>query len=185
MKSIVRNDILFKLNSLSPDEKHQLSKLIQNHLHTVFKNETGTWGAYKSLGAEPKIDWDKVSSQISWAFPKIENEKLEFYNSAGIFKKSYLGFLEPEDGKIVNIKNINGFVIPAVAYDTEGHRLGRGKGFYDQALAEFTGKKIGVCFNMSLCEELPRERHDIKCELIVTENQIYKVNEAEGVKKWK
>ena len=95
-----------------------------------------------------------------------------------------MGFSEPQDGIKIDLKQISGFVIPGLAYDIYGHRLGRGKGFYDRALAEYKGQKIGVCFNVSLCEELPREEHDIKCDQIVTENQIYIVNKSEGVRKW-
>lgn len=184
MKSIVRNNILNNLNSLNSDEKKYRSELIQNQLNSVLKNEGGFWGGYHNLKDEPEIHWDQVSSQIEWVFPKIENGELCFRKSARNFKKSYLGFSEPQDGVKINLDQISGFIIPGLAYDSYGHRLGRGKGFYDRALAGYEGQKIGVCFNVSLCEKLPREEHDIKCDQIVTENQIYIVNKSEGVRKW-
>ncbi len=184
MKSTVRNNILIKLNSLSRDEKKRQSEHIQNQLHSVLKNESGSWAAYINLKDEPEIRWNEVSSQIDWAFPKLENNEIEFRRAVQNFKKSSLGFSEPEDGEKIGLEQIKGIVVPALAYDLDGHRLGRGKGFYDRALAGFTGQKIGVCFNVSLCEELPREGHDIKCDQIVTENQIYQVNKPEGVRKW-
>lgn len=172
------------MHSLSFEEKKRRSALIQKQLNSILKNVSGSWVAYNNLKDEPEIHWDQISSQIEWAFPKIENGELSFCASAQNFKKSYLGFLEPQDGVKVDLGQISGFVIPGLGYDIYGHRLGRGKGFYDRALVGFKGQKIGVCFNVSLCEELPREEHDIRCDQIVTENQIYKVNMSEGVRKW-
>lgn len=184
MKSTVRNSILEKINSLTQDEKSLLSVSIQSQLKKILSNEKGTWVAFKNLKDEPAINWQSVSTHIEWAFPKIKNGELEFQKSAKTYSKSYLGFMEPQDGVHLNLNEIDGFVIPGVSFDTEGRRLGRGKGFYDRALSDYGGRKIGICFNVSLCEELPHEEHDVKCDQIVTENKIINVNTFEGVRKW-
>lgn len=184
MKSIIRNEILSRLKSISPEDKAQASARVQNNLTQTLKNETGVWVAYRHLKDEPEIKWHEVSAKIEWAFPMIENEGLSFRHLPENFVMSALGFLEPHDGTAVELSQINGFVIPALSYDAKGHRLGRGKGYYDRALAQFKGKKIGVCFDVSFCEELPHEPHDVICDQIVTEKQIFKVVESEGVRKW-
>lgn len=190
LKSIVRNNILDKLSALSPYEKKRQSVLIQNRLNKILKNESGPWAAYLNLSDEPEIQWDQVSSRIDWLFPRLNNENnennenLEFRKSAVNFSRSALGFSEPQDGIPVDIKNIRGFLIPGLAFDKHGYRLGRGKGYYDRALAGYSGFKFGVCFETSLCDELPHEEHDIRCDQIVTANQIYTVNKSEGVRKW-
>jgi 5-formyltetrahydrofolate cyclo-ligase len=48
----------------------------------------------------------------------------------------------------------------------------------------FSKKKIGVCLEAALCENLPAEQHDLRCETIITEIQILKVNQSEGDQKW-
>lgn len=177
LKSSVRNNILSQLNSLSREDKSRASSAIQIKLKDLLKNKSGSWGAFKNLKDEPEINWYEVSSDINWAFPKLtSNGSMEFRKSVTEFKKSTLGFSEPADGETIAVEQLNGFVIPALAYDRKGYRLGRGKGFYDRALKGYQGSKIGVCFNVSLCEELPREEHDIKCEQVVTDQQTFKVN---------
>lgn len=185
MKSVVRNDILQKLRALDFVEKQKQSSRIQDNLKKVLSAEDGIWGAYNHLSDEPQIQWDEVSAQIEWAFPKMQKEELGFQHSAQVFAKSEFGFMEPSDGKAVSLEKIKGFVIPAVAYDKNGYRLGRGKGHYDRALQGYAGMKIGVCFNVSFCEELPREEHDIQCDLVVTEDHVYQTGRNfEGVGKW-
>lgn len=165
------------MNSLSREDKSQASSSIQSHLQNLLKNNSGAWGAFKNLKDEPEINWSEVSTDINWAFPKLtSNGAMEFRHSVTQFKKSTLGFSEPVNGESVAVEQLNGFIIPGIAYDKQGYRLGRGKGFYDRALNGYQGQKIGVCFNVSLCEELPHEEHDIKCEQVVTDKQIFKVN---------
>ena len=184
MKNTVRINILAKLNAISVAEKQRLSQLIEHQLKLALSNESGHWVAYHSLKDEPEINWLEVSGRIDWVFPRIDNTTLEFRKSAKIFNRSDLGFLEPHDGTKLDLVNIDGFVLPGLSFDKAGHRLGRGKGFYDRALSGFKGKKIGVCFNVSVCEELPHEGHDVACDQIVTENQIFNALKSEGVRKW-
>ncbi len=51
-------------------------------------------------------------------------------------------------------------VVPGRAFDRDGHRLGRGKGFYDIFLENYTGVKIGLCFDFQLKETIPFEAFD-------------------------
>lgn len=182
LKSSIRKQILEKLKALSRIEKMQQSKAIEQQLKSILTDELGLWVAYKNLSDEPEIQWDQVSTDIRWAFPKIKNDTLEFYKDSEMFTKSELGFAEPINGTRVGLDEIQGCILPGLAFDKKGYRLGRGKGFYDRALSEYKGTKIGVCFKTSLwtslCEELPHEPHDVRCDQIVTENQIFKVMEV-------
>ncbi|MCQ2283398.1 MAG: 5-formyltetrahydrofolate cyclo-ligase [Bacteroidales bacterium] len=52
-------------------------------------------------------------------------------------------------------------VVPGMAFDEQGHRLGRGKGYYDRFLIKYPDvKTIGICFDFQLLEEIPTEPHD-------------------------
>ena len=64
-------------------------------------------------------------------------------------------------------------LVPGQAFSPRGDRLGRGRGFYDRYLAEFSGLKIGICFNEQIVGELPLEKHDISMNCIVTDEAIY------------
>ena len=59
-------------------------------------------------------------------------------------------------------------LVPGMAFDLSGNRLGRGKGFYDRILAEASGIKCGVCHDFQLLEKIPAEPHDAKVDFILT-----------------
>lgn len=64
-------------------------------------------------------------------------------------------------------------VVPAVAFDRAGFRIGRGGGYYDRYLAQMRGVKIGLCYTQFLLPSLPRELHDERVDLILTEEGEY------------
>ncbi len=86
-------------------------------------------------------------------------------------KEGKFGIPEPE-GKPVEISKIDVVIVPAIAFDKEGHRLGYGKGYYDRFLEKFKGTKIGVAYDFQIVDNLPKEQHDIPVDIIVTPTQI-------------
>ena len=64
------------------------------------------------------------------------------------------------------------WLVPGVAFDDEGGRLGRGKGVYDRLLAEGCGHSIGVFYECQKCASLPKEGHDLDLDMIVTETGV-------------
>ena len=59
-------------------------------------------------------------------------------------------------------------LVPGMAFDLYGHRLGRGQGFYDRILAEASGINCGVAYDFQLLELIPTEAHDAKVDFIFT-----------------
>lgn len=59
-------------------------------------------------------------------------------------------------------------LVPGIAFDINGHRLGRGKGFYDRLLQDFTGEKIGIAFDEQIVDAVPAEKNDVKMDFIIT-----------------
>jgi 5-formyltetrahydrofolate cyclo-ligase len=55
-----------------------------------------------------------------------------------------------------------------MAFDLNGNRLGRGRGFYDRILTEASGVKCGVAYDFQLREQIPTEPHDAKVNFIFT-----------------
>jgi 5-formyltetrahydrofolate cyclo-ligase len=62
-------------------------------------------------------------------------------------------------------------LVPGVAFDSRGHRLGRGKGFYDQMLQDFKGKKVGIAFAEQIVDAVPAETNDVKMDFVLTPAQ--------------
>jgi 5-formyltetrahydrofolate cyclo-ligase len=59
-------------------------------------------------------------------------------------------------------------LVPGIAFDANGRRLGRGKGFYDRLLPETTGMKLGLAFDWQESDALPVEPHDVELDAILT-----------------
>lgn len=62
---------------------------------------------------------------------------------------------------------IDVILVPGVAFDAYGNRLGRGKGYYDKILKQTNAYKIGVCFDFQFIENVPTEVHDVKMDKVV------------------
>jgi len=66
-------------------------------------------------------------------------------------------------------------LVPGVAFDMSGNRLGRGNGFYDRLLANISGIKCGVSYDFQLLEKIPAEPHDAKVNFILTPTRCRKI----------
>ncbi len=73
-------------------------------------------------------------------------------------------------------------VVPGIAFDTRGYRLGYGKGYYDRYLENFTGVSVGLCYSELLNENLPADIYDKKVNYLITDKTIYKINSKEDLK---
>ena len=88
------------------------------------------------------------------------------------------GFLEPPEGAPEARRgDIDLMVVPALAVDAQGYRLGYGKGFYDATLPDFRppARAVAVAFSFQLLGEIPREPHDVRCDTIVTDERVIEV----------
>lgn len=97
---------------------------------------------------------------------RIENEEALEPGSYGI--------REPREGAAWEIDGIELIVVPALAFDRVGHRLGRGGGFYDRFLAQRGEASIacGIGFSLQIADGLPREAHDEPLDLVVTDTEV-------------
>ena len=79
------------------------------------------------------------------------------------------GIREPRsNAPAIPLKQLDLVLVPAVAFDLCGARLGRGHGYYDRLLAHVCGIRCGVAFDQQIVDELPAEPHDISMDVIVT-----------------
>lgn len=77
---------------------------------------------------------------------------------------------EPEGDDICNPAEMDMIVVPAVAYDRHGNRIGRGKGYYDRLLADSNALKIGVAYDFQLFDSVDTEPHDVPVDIVITES---------------
>lgn len=83
------------------------------------------------------------------------------------------GILEPTDDHVrVSENDVDLILVPGVAFDEEGGRLGYGAGFYDKILSKTRAALVALCFELQVVPEVPREPHDIPVPLILTEERV-------------
>lgn len=91
-------------------------------------------------------------------------------------EKGPLGIKQPapEEVKAIPLEEIDLVIVPAIAYDKNNRRLGRGKGFYDTFLAEkrkTPPQTIGVAFDFQVVEDLPHAPHDRPVDRVITDQE--------------
>ena len=87
----------------------------------------------------------------------------------------YFGIREPVSScPAIPLEKFDLILVPGVAFDWNGNRLGRGRGFYDRLLAKTSGLKCGVGYNFQLVGKVPAEPHDVKVNFIVTPERCLK-----------
>lgn len=79
---------------------------------------------------------------------------------------------EPDGDDLTDISDIDMVVVPAVAYDRKGNRVGRGKGYYDRLLHDTRAVKIGVAYDFQVFDEIDCEPHDVAVDYVITERGI-------------
>jgi 5-formyltetrahydrofolate cyclo-ligase len=155
-----RQQMLNELKLISGSEYLNRSKKIQDNLSSYLKDKKGVWGCFKSLKTEPLMNWQAVNSYIEWCFVHVLDDALIFKN---------------QQDHIIDLNLLNGLCIPALAFAVDGTRLGRGRGFYDRELKTYKNEKIGICFQQSIRSDVPTEKHDMKVNVIITEQNTFKI----------
>jgi len=91
-------------------------------------------------------------------------------------RAGHFGIREPASTRPRSVLDrLDLILVPGVAFDHHGRRLGRGKGYYDQLLATIRGVTCGVAFDEQIVEEIPVEPHDVHLDCIVTPSRWVKV----------
>ena len=72
------------------------------------------------------------------------------------------------------LDKFNLILVPGLAFDVNGNRLGRGRGFYDRLLGTVAGIKCGVCHDGQLFPQIPTEPHDVKVDFILTPSKLFR-----------
>lgn len=105
--------------------------------------------------------------------------RLVHYTGENSLKPGAFGILEPTTTDRHDTENeIDLIIVPGVAFDHQGNRLGRGKGFYDRLLSSLPVPTIGICYGFQLKETIPVEPFDRKMDWIITEKEVLEVGKA-------
>lgn len=105
--------------------------------------------------------------------PCVDGDKLRLRQYTGpdsMHTGEQFGIAEPTGEEFTDLDKINVIIVPGVAFDREGHRMGRGRGFYDRLLKSTPNAyKIGVAFDFQMVESVPVEPHDVTMDKVIND----------------
>lgn len=112
-------------------------------------------------------------------FPRVQGPEMEFFEVTRHedLQPGNFGILEPQGGEPLPMAELDLLLVPGVAFDQTGHRLGYGKGYYDRLLHQRSPhcRLVGFCYEFQLVASLPAEAHDIRMDLLVTEQRTLRL----------
>jgi 5-formyltetrahydrofolate cyclo-ligase len=106
--------------------------------------------------------------------PKIKNNKMIFIviDKDTLYEKSNIGVMEPIGDEYLG--KIDLIIVPGLSFDSNLNRLGFGMGYYDKYLSNNNIYKIGICFDEQIVDIVPTNELDIKMDMVITKNKVYK-----------
>ena len=152
---------------LSQARPHSSKGLTQQLAAIVSSTGVKTIASYVPLANEPDVtEFNRLAAQsANLVLPRIIGDSLEF--ASGEQVRGPLGIYEPT-GEVVELASIGLMILPALAVDEMGNRLGKGKGFYDRVLGSFKGLSVAVVFESEVIEAVPSEPHDQRVAMIAS-----------------
>ena len=191
-KNELRAELLERRRNLTAEDRNSWDEKIANILlGSISYRFCDILLAYSSTKIEVSTDIiiDKALGQNKIVACPISNAEDNTMSFAAISSRSDLivgeyDILEPpktnplwsdflNSGKSGNNKQKLAIcIVPCLAYDAHGYRIGYGKGYYDRFLSAFEGTKIGLCYSSFKSEKLPRGKYDVKLDVIITEKGV-------------
>jgi 5-formyltetrahydrofolate cyclo-ligase len=186
-KKSQRAEIRRTLEAMSPESRHEKAARICRRVAELdsFRNAS-TVMMYMPLPSEvditplaircfqmgaticvPKVDWERRDmSAVEVA--RFDDKEMELDEH---------GIRVPRDGRLVLPSMIDLIIIPGLAFDTQGNRLGRGRGYYDRFLAKVPKSvtKIGVCFDEQIVDEVPSGPGDVRVDVVISDRRSTRV----------
>ncbi len=185
LKKRLRKEIRQKSDVENSKEKER--KITERLIKSQIFLEADAVFLYAALNNELSADEialeaERLKKKTAFPLCEDENGKMKFYfTELKNLKKGMYGIREPD-----KLKSEKAYftekslcIVPGLAFGVNGERLGKGKGYYDRFLSEFTGKNVGLSFEERISDRIPMEKHDIKIDYLVTENKIYKTSKEE------
>ncbi len=181
-KNGLRRSLIAKRRSQSLEEWQRSSQQICNHLKSLpLVQQSSTILAFFSFKQEPDLSL-LFSLPKTWGFPRCVEQSLSWHSLSPEFplRTGAYGILEPSaENPIVESDPVDLILVPCVACDLRGYRLGYGGGFYDRLLSapEWRGKPtIGIVFQSAIVSELAIDPWDYPLQGVCTEQGYLEIS---------
>ncbi|MBR9699428.1 5-formyltetrahydrofolate cyclo-ligase [Candidatus Woesearchaeota archaeon] len=173
MKDELRKKFLELRSTLSPEEAKRKSSAIIKRLQedpdfqkakkvmffVSYNNEVYTHDIIKETLKEKEVFVPKMKAGIKCCILRAFDD----------MELSSVGILEPPVCEALDIADMDVIIVPGVVFDRKGHRIGFGKGFYDELLRGFAGKKIGLAYDFQIIDEIPKDDWDVQLDKVISD----------------
>lgn len=185
-KQILRSLMRARLAGADAGENRDRSARLRAHLFqaSVYARARVVYG-FSPLASEPDWSGGELPADKIWGFPRMRVvpelggplSTLEFLcvRSFAELEPRHWGLREPpNDAEVAPPPDL--IFVPGLAFDAQGGRLGRGKGFYDAALRRLPGFRLGICFESQRLPLVPTTPHDQRVQALLTESGLWEVS---------
>jgi len=183
-KKEIRKNILAIRNALPQEKIESMSKIICDRFTSLDRvNRCSSLMIFLSFGSEVKADYIirwawKHEKRVMAPLCKPGTRGLDIFaiETFDDVEPGYFGIREPKRALLqpAGKQEIDLVVVPAVAFDRRGYRIGYGGGYYDRFLADMDALKIGLAFSCQIIPEAPINKYDKAVDGIVTEDEYIK-----------
>ncbi len=140
------------------------------HSYVAWQEEVENHILFRAMLREGKrVVAPKINSQTR----TLEHYLLPYFEALA---PGAFGILEPSSERgacvLANLEELDLVLVPGLAFDRQGNRLGYGGGYYDRLLAEIEAPKVALAFAAQIVDSIPTETHDCSVDLIVTEREV-------------
>ena len=183
-KKEIRTQMAERRDALDLQNVTKASARIVSHFQTMDAFPSANFIAlYMAITGEVNLDalfpvcWNRGMRTCIPVF----NTKTRIYEMAEITPETrytigHYGIREPVSFTACTMDRVDLVAVPGVAFDRQGHRLGRGGGYYDRLLSGFKGRVAGAAFDFQLLPTVPVEPHDRPVDALITETKVIKVS---------
>jgi 5-formyltetrahydrofolate cyclo-ligase len=181
-KSQLYNRILSARDELKLEDVERISAQIENRLISLHEFRTalrvGLYAAYKNEVRTDVIfvEGDKYRKEIY--YPAVDEERggLSYFRVMQLSDLLHIeeGFCKPSStqSRLRDLNNLDILIVPGVAFDLKGRRMGFSHGFYDNCLKRFRGKRIALAYDFQVVLELPSAIRERTLDWLVTEKRV-------------
>jgi 5-formyltetrahydrofolate cyclo-ligase len=178
LKSALRQEVLARLRSLSPAQRAASSSRACGRIgqHGLWQ-QAGSVLLYAPMPEELDV-WplviDGLAAGKTIALPRFDPATRQYLacrieNVTRDIRSGHYGIREPADHcRPIELSRLDLVLVPGVAFDLRGGRLGRGRGYYDRLLAQVRGATCGVAFDEQIVPEVPVGPGDARVKFVVT-----------------
>ena len=165
------------MRAVGPIPTHMSREIVAGLFAWLSRSLPGTISAF--LPMEGEVDLRPLFDMLPgwrWVLPRVEDDRSVTFRDVAVPRETHpFGMEQPSDsGPAIPIHEIDVFLVPGLAFDSGGGRLGNGAGHYDRILSSARGDSttIGIAPSVRLVDVVPVDAHDVRVGWLATEDGV-------------